>query len=167
MIIKAAADFISNQEQQQHHHHQQPTPMLTNTATIAPTVTTVDPLVNLLLNQHDVVTPTAVVAQATAVAAVNEVQSQFPLGIPPSVQQESPLIVALAAENAMQKSVATAAVTTNGAVVTQQTATTTVGVVTAAAPGAVPLPPPIPQELTTMSDQDLISFINPSTFDQI
>jgi len=35
-----------------------------------------------------------------------------------------------------------------------------------AAAAAVAVQPPIPQELTTMSDQDLISYINPSTFDQ-
>lgn len=94
--------------------------------------------------------------------------------------QES-LIVALATENAMQKSVTAAAVTTNGAVVTQETAAPTVTQnlhpATAAAVGAVaavaaaaaatvaPLAP-IPQELTAMSDQDLLSYINPSTFDQ-
>lgn len=159
MIIKAAADFISTQEQQQQ--------------SLAVPAATAEPLVNLLLNQN-VTTPapqTSVAVAAAAAAAVGEVQSQFPpLGITPVAPQESPLIVALATENALQKSVAAAAVTTNGAVVTQQTASTTTGLHSAAVGAvttAVPLPPPIPQELTTMSDQDLLSYINPSTFDQI
>jgi len=94
------------------------------------------------------------------------------LPVVPPTPQES-LIVALASENALQKSVATAAVTTNGAVMTQQaSAPNTAGSILPAAVGAVAaaaavaVQPPIPQELTTMSDQDLISYINPSTFDQ-
>lgn len=84
--------------------------------------------------------------------------------------QES-LIVALATENPLQKSVTAAAITTNGAVVTQETpsSSTTLHSATAAAVAAattVPLQPTIPQDITTMSDQDLISYINPSTFDQ-
>lgn len=78
----------------------------------------------------------------------------------------------------MQTSVTAAAITTNGAVVTQESAApntspnlhpataAAVGAVAAvAAAAAVPLAP-IPQELTAMSDQDLLSYINPSTFDQ-
>lgn len=198
LIIKAAADLISNREKQQHqqqiqqqhhhqhqhqqqlqqqhhhHHHQQaqqqqqqqhqPTQGLINGAAAAATAastTNASPLVNLLLNHPDV-PPSA----AVAAAAVSEVQTQFSLAIPPTAPQES-LIVALATENAMQKSVAAAAVTTNGAVVTQQTTAAAAGILPGAAVGPVPLQPPIPQELTTMSDQDLLSYINPSTFDQI
>ncbi|XP_028893928.2 nuclear factor of activated T-cells 5 isoform X2 [Zeugodacus cucurbitae] len=200
LIIKAAADLISNQEQlqqqqqqqqiqhqhqqiqqqqqhqqqlqQQHHHHHhhrhqqaqqqqqqqqhQPTQALLNgTAAVATTANT-SPLVNLLLNHPD-----APPSAAVAAAAVTEVQ-QFSLAIPPTAPQES-LIVALATENSMQKSVAAAAVTTNGAVVTQQTTAAAAGIL----PGAAVGPVPLPQELTTMSDQDLLSYINPSTFDQI
>lgn len=86
--------------------------------------------------------------------------------------------MALATENALQKSVAAAAITTNGAVVTQETpapptpnlhpaAAAAVGAVAAAAAAAAVAPlAPIPQDLTAMSDQDLLSYINPSTFDQ-
>ncbi|XP_067641366.1 nuclear factor of activated T-cells 5 isoform X2 [Eurosta solidaginis] len=202
MIIKAAADLISNQEQQQqhqqqqhqhqqqqqqqqhshqhqmqHHHlrHQQqqqtqpqsqpPVQALINGSAAVAAAAAVasngntSPLVNLLLNHPDVPQSAAV---AAAAAAVTEVQSPFALAIPPTAPQES-LIVALATENSMQKSVAAAAVTTNGAIVTQQTA----GIHPGAAVGAVPIQTPFPQDLTTMSDQDLISYINPSTFDQI
>ncbi|XP_065365994.1 nuclear factor of activated T-cells 5 isoform X5 [Calliphora vicina] len=186
MIIKAAADFISNQEQQtQHHHHchtshqsHSPQQQIMSSQTVTADPLSCNPL-NLLLNHSDVVPTTQ--ANVTAANGVgNEtVSSQFPsLGIttPP---QES-LIVALATENALQKSVAAAAITTNGAVVTQETAApptpsnlhpvaaAAVGAVAAAAAAAAVAPlAPIPQDLTTMSDQDLLSYINPSTFDQV
>ncbi|XP_018784835.1 PREDICTED: nuclear factor of activated T-cells 5 isoform X5 [Bactrocera latifrons] len=156
------------QLQQQHlHHHQQaaaqqqqqhqPTQALMNGAAAATTAST-SPLVNLLLNHPD-----APPSAAVAAAAVSEVQSQFSLAIPPTAAPQESLIVALATENSMQKSVAAAAVTTNGAVVTQQTTAPAAGIL----PGAAVGPVPLPQELTTMSDQDLLSYINPSTFDQI
>jgi len=50
--------------------------------------------------------------------------------------------------------------------VIQQTLPIEVEQIAVAAAAAVAVQPPIPQELTTMSDQDLISYINPSTFDQ-
>ncbi|XP_011204364.2 nuclear factor of activated T-cells 5 isoform X1 [Bactrocera dorsalis] len=156
------------QLQQQHlHHHQQaaaqqqqqhqPTQALINGGAAATTAST-SPLVNLLLNHPD-----APPSAAVAAAAVSEVQSQFSLAIPPTAAPQESLIVALATENSMQKSVAAAAVTTNGAVVTQQTTAPAAGIL----PGAAVGPVPLPQELTTMSDQDLLSYINPSTFDQI
>lgn len=185
MIIKAAADFITTQEQEQHHYHQQHqqhqhahTHSHTHTQqqqASSGSATGDDPLVNLLLN-HSTTTETTVAVEAAAAAAVAaagfQSLSSVHLPVVPPAPQES-LIVALATENALQKSVATAAVTTNGAVMTQQASAPSgggsiipaaVGAVAAAA--AVAVQPPIPQELTTMSDQDLISYINPSTFDQ-
>ncbi|KNC25818.1 hypothetical protein FF38_08157, partial [Lucilia cuprina] len=187
MIIKAAADFISNQEQQtQHHHHchsnhqthqSQQQQQIMSSQTVNADPLSCNPL-NLLLNHSDVSPNTQTNVTAANAVNVNEnVSSQFPaLGIttPP---QES-LIVALATENALQKSVAAAAITTNGAVVTQETpapptpnlhpvAAAAVGAVAAAAAAAVAPLAPIPQDLTTMSDQDLLSYINPSTFDQV
>ncbi|KAI9589615.1 hypothetical protein GQX74_007783 [Glossina fuscipes] len=174
MIIKAAADFISNQEQQQQQSQQQQqqaqapsaTQMLTGQSVTADAL---NPL-NLLLNHSNVGSATQ--AAVSANNPVAEVAPPFPLAMatPP---QES-LIVALATENAIQNSVTAAAITTNGAVVTQETsaqaanlhpaAAAAVGAVAVAAAAAIP--PAIPQEITTMSDQDLISYINPSTFDQ-
>lgn len=186
MIIKAAADFITTQEQEQHHYHQhqqhQHQRAHSHTHTHSQqqqasngSATGDDPLVNLLLN-HSTTTETTVAVEAAAAAAVAaagfQSLSSVHLPVVPPAPQES-LIVALATENALQKSVATAAVTTNGAVMTQQASAPSgggsiipaaVGAVAAAA--AVAVQPPIPQELTTMSDRDLISYINPSTFDQ-
>lgn len=177
MIIKAAADFITTQEQEQHqyHHQHQHAHTCSHPQQQQPanrSTTGDDPLVNLLLN-HSTTSETVAVEAAAAVAAAGfQSLSSVHLPVVPPTSQES-LIVALATENALQKSVATAAVTTNGAVMTQQASAPSgggsivpaaVGAVAAAA--AVAVQPPIPQELTTMSDQDLISYINPSTFDQ-
>lgn len=178
MIIKAAADFITTQEQEQHNYHQQhqhahPCSHPQQQQPTNGSTTGDDPLVNLLLNHSTTSETVAVEAAAAAVAAAGfQSLSSVHLPVVPPTPQES-LIVALATENALQKSVATAAVTTNGAVMTQQASAPSgggsiipaaVGAVAAAA--AVAVQPPIPQELTTMSDQDLISYINPSTFDQ-
>lgn len=178
MIIKAAADFITTQEQEQHNYHQQhqhahPCSHPQQQQPTTGSTTGDDPLVNLLLNHSTTSESVAVEAAAAAVAAAGfQSLSSVHLPVVPPTPQES-LIVALATENALQKSVATAAVTTNGAVMTQQASAPSgggsiipaaVGAVAAAA--AVAVQPPIPQELTTMSDQDLISYINPSTFDQ-
>lgn len=70
-------------------------------------------------------------------------------------------MVALA-ESALQKSVSDVVTQKQ---TQQQQAMSDLLTKSVVAPSA-PLPPPIPQELTSMSDQDLISYINPSTFDQ-
>ncbi|XP_055915331.1 nuclear factor of activated T-cells 5-like isoform X2 [Eupeodes corollae] len=119
------------------------------------------PLVNMLLN-HDVQNVTATDAAQTQYLQSLQKSNQLTMSVSPQTNQESLIQAVALAGNALQKNnVAVAQKQLSGMLPNVSlTVPQTTGPIPAAATA-------IPQELTIMSDQDLISYINPSTFDQI
>lgn len=143
----AAQQFLANTR-----HHQ----MMEAQARQQETV----PLVNMLLNDVQSVTNVTDAAQSQYLQSLQK-SNQLAMSVSPQTNQESLIQAVALAENALQEN--------NVAVAQKQMSGMLPNVSLNVPQTTVPIPPTtaIPQELTTMSDQDLISYIDPSSFDQI